>query len=452
MLSFLSRKRSSALLCLLLLVSPLARSEDWPNWGGPQGDGVWREEGILNQFPDEGPEVLWRVPIHRGYAGPAVSQGKVFVFDREFVDPKAAGSSPMKRGLIPGNERLLCLDAKTGAQLWEKIESADYTVSYAAGPRTTPTVDGSRVYTLGSEGDLHCRSIDDGSEIWSKRLRELPGARVPTWGYAASPLIDEDRLICLAGGQDCVAIAFDKTNGEERWRALSSKEPGYCPPNIIVHRGQRLLLIWHPEAANALDPKTGKVLWTVPWTIRAGLTVPSPQLSGDHLLFTSFYNGSMLLKLDGTNQPQIVWRSSDKTSERRTEHLHGIMNSAVISDGHFYGACSYGEFRCLELLSGKRVWDSLKPVGLTRPSRWGTAFLTPHEDRFFLFSETGELAIAKLSPKGFEEVSRAKVIEPNGFDLRQRNIVWSHPAYAMKSAFIRNDTEIIRINLSSSNP
>ena len=125
------------------------------------------------------------------------------------------------------------------------------------------------------------------------------------------------------------------------------------------------------------------------------------------------------------------------------------MNTAVINKDHIYGACSYGEFRCLSLKSGKRIWDSLEPVGLERPSRWGTVFVTPHDDRYFLFSETGDLAIAELSPSGYKEISRAHVIEPNGIDMRQRKIVWSHPAYAMKSCFIRNDTELIRVSLAS---
>lgn len=148
------------------------------------------------------------------------------------------------------------------------------------------------------------------------------------------------------------------------------------------------------------------------------------------------------------NPPSIVWRTKEQ-SEKRTEHLNSIINSPVIAEGHFYGACSYGEFRCLELLSGKRVWESLPLVALKQASRWGTVFVTPHEDSFFLFSETGELAIANLTPSAYQEASRAKVIEPNGADLRQCHIVWSHPPYAMKSCFVRNDTEVIRIDLAA---
>ena len=437
-----------SLLCILPALPSFAAADDWPGWGGPQQDGVWREEGVVEALPEGGPKVLWRRPIHRGYAGPAVAAGKVFVFDRKMTEPKDAPGNPFQRGKIPGDERLLCLDAKTGEVLWERSDDCEYTVSYAAGPRATPAVDGSRVYTLGAEGDLRCRQVEDGELLWAKDFKTLPGARTPTWGFSASPLIDGDLIICLAAGAGSTAIAFDKATGEERWRALSAKEPGYCPPKIVDHGGKRLLIIWHPESANALDPQTGKLLWSIPWQLRSGLSIPSPQLSADHLLFTSFYNGSMLLKLNGAEEPEIVWRSSEKTSEKRTEHLHGIMNSAVIAAGHFYGACSYGEFRCLELESGKRIWDSLEPVGLERPTRWGTVFVTPHQDRFFLFSETGELAVAKLSPEGYRQLGRAKLLEPDGFDMRQRQIVWSHPAYANRCIFVRNDSEIVCASLA----
>ena len=124
------------------------------------------------------------------------------------------------------------------------------------------------------------------------------------------------------------------------------------------------------------------------------------------------------------------------------------MNTPVLRDGHLYQACSYGQFRCMEALTGKRVWESFAPIALDAPARWGTVFVTPHEDRYFLFTEKGDLVIANLSTKGYKEIDRAHLIEPNGIDLRQRDIVWSHPAYANKCCFVRNDTEIICVSLA----
>ena len=306
-----------------------------------------------------------------------------------------------------------------------------------------------RVYTFGGEGNLICRATEDGTEKWSHDFKKLFSVKTQTWGFAASPLVHGDLLICLGSGDGTTAVAFDKVTGREVWRSLSAKHPGYCPPRIVQHGGRDLLLIWHPEAANALDPLTGKVYWSIPWKIRYGLTIATPQMiDEDHLFLTCFYNGSMLLKLKkDESTPEIVYRT-ERASETKTTHLHGIMNTPVLRDGHLFGACSYGQFRCMEALTGKRVWESLKPIALEKPVRWGTVFVTPHEDRYFLFTEKGDLVIAKLSVKGYQEIDRAHVIEPNGLDLRQRDIVWSHPAYARKCAFIRNDTEVICLSLA----
>ncbi|NNC88499.1 MAG: PQQ-like beta-propeller repeat protein [Akkermansiaceae bacterium] len=436
------------LLVLAALAPPVLDADDWPQWFGPGRDGIWREAGIVEKFPEGGPKVLWRTPIHRGYAGPAVADGRVYVIDREVSDPSKAPANPFKTGKVPGNERLLCLDAATGKVVWEQAYDCTYGISYAAGPRATPTVDGDRVYTLGAEGNLFCRSAGDGAEIWSHDFNELCGVETQVWGFAASPLVEGGLLICLAAGDGSTAMAFDKRTGKEVWRALSARDPGYCPPRIIEHAGRRLLIVWHPESVNALDPATGESVWTIPWKIRSGLTIPTPQPVGDeHLFLSSFYNGSMMLKLQPDHTtPEVVYRTGH-ASEKKTTHLHGIMNTAVLHDGHLYAACSYGEFRCMEAATGKRLWESLEPIGLERPTRWGTVFVTPHEDRFFLFTERGDLVIARLSAKGYVEVDRAHVIAPDGIDLRQREIVWSHPAYARKCCFVRNDSEVICLSL-----
>ena len=124
------------------------------------------------------------------------------------------------------------------------------------------------------------------------------------------------------------------------------------------------------------------------------------------------------------------------------------MSTPVFTGTHLYGFCSYGEFRCLDAKTGERLWDTLKPIALDKPTRWGNAFITEQAGRYFLFTEKGDLVIAKLSPEGYEEIDRAHLIEPDGADMKQRKIVWSHPAYARKCAFIRNDSEIICVSLA----
>ena len=436
---------------VLLLCLTNSQADDWPEWFGPGRDGVWRESGIVDKLPRGGPKLLWKRAIGAGYSGPSVSRGRVFVFDRMVQDPSRRPDNPFQRGEIPGQERVTCLDAESGDEIWSHAYDSNYTVSYAAGPRTTPVVNAGRVYTLGAEGQLHCFDAASGKVIWSKDFRQLLQVKSPTWGFAGTPLVEGDQLICLARGDGSTVISFDKKTGIERWRALSASEPGYCPPSIFESDGKRVLIIWHPEAINGLNPKTGKLYWQIPWKLRSGLAIPTPRLVGNRLFFTSFYNGATMLEFDSLDEkPKILWQTR-RASERpdRTEHLNSIMGTPVIADGHIYGNCSYGQFRCLRAEDGKRLWETLQPI-LGKRERWANVFVTPHEDRYFLFNELGELIIAKLSPQGYEEVSRAKLIEPNGSDMgNRRPIVWSHPAYANQRIFVRNDSEIRCFSLKS---
>ena len=435
-------KRLLSLLSSVLPLSPVVLSaDDWPQWFGPQRDGIWREKGIVDRLPEGGPALVWKAAIGNGYAGPAVSDGRVYLFDRTLADTSNLPDNPFKRGEIPGEESLHCLESATGKLVWKKSYDTNYTVSYAAGPRCTPVIHEGLVYTLGAEGRLLVRKTETGDVVWEKDVVKDLKTKTPTWGFAATPLIEGQLLICLAAGDGTTVVAFDKKSGEERWRALSAKEPGYCPPRVLVDGDKRVLLIWHPEAINGLDPKSGKVLWSIPWKIKAGLTAPTPRREGNRVFLTSFYNGATMLEFAGFDQkPKVMWQTK-RQSERRTEHLNSIMGTPVFHEGHLYGNCSYGQFRCLKAETGERLWESLEPV-VKEEVRWGNVFVTPHEDRYFMFNEQGELLIGKLSPEGYEEISRAKLIEPDGADMRQRSIVWSHPAYANQCIFVRNDSEI----------
>ena len=434
----------STILFLFISFTSIVRADDWPQWLGPERDGVWREEGILEKFPPGGPEILWRMAIGAGYAGPAVSEGKVFVMDRVLSEESKTSDGRAKRGSTYGKERINCFNETNGELIWQHEYDCKYTMSYSAGPRATPTVEGDRVYTLGAESDLLCLSTNDGSVKWRKNFKKEYGVKTPIWGFAAAPLIYGDLLICMVRGQGSTVIAYNKMTGEEVWRSLSAKEPGYCPPTLISHGGKEQLIIWHPEAMNSLDPVTGKLFWSIPWKLRAGLSIPTPRLHGDYLFFTAFYNGSTMLRLKpDQSTPEVMWQT-EKESEKKTTHLNSIMSTPYLVGKYIYGVCSYGEFRCLEQETGKRVWESLKP---SRKERWSNVFLTPIKDRWFLFNESGDLIIARLSPEGYEEIDRAHIIEANGGDLRQRAIVWSHPAFANGNCYVRNDSELICISL-----
>lgn len=420
-------------------------ADDWPQWLGPQRDGVWRETGLLDRFPAEGPSVRWRVSVGQGYSGPAVAGGRVFLMDRQVTQGREPSGDPFARGRIPGRERVLCLDERDGRMMWEHAYDCDYTVSYPAGPRATPLVAGNRVYTLGAEGTVLCLSCDSGTVLWSKRLGDEYGAKTPVWGYAAHPLLDGDRLVCLVGGRDSLVVAFDKDTGSEVWRALNAKEPGYCPPVLMDIGGRRQLIVFHPEGVNGLDPVTGNVLWGFPLDIRAGLTVPMPRQQGDTLFLTSFYNGSLLLDLS-SGSPSERWRSP-KPSEKDTYALHSIMPTPHIVGDYVYGVCSYGQLRCVSIADGARIWETFQAT-TGKPERWGNAFLVRERDRFWIFNEQGDLILARLTPEGYEEIDRAHLLDPTNEDPR-RPVVWSHPAFANRCVTVRNDREMVSVSLAA---
>ncbi len=422
-------------------------ADDWPQWLGPQRDAVWRETGIIEKFPAEGPRYRWRVPIGGGYAGPAVAKGRVYVTDRQLPQGATNPANPFARGAIPGGERVLCLNEADGKIIWQHQYDCPYTVSYAAGPRTTPAIHDGKVYTLGAEGNLLCLDAEKGTVLWAHDLKVDFNIQTPVWGFAGHPLIDGKKLICLVGGQDSVAVAFDKDTGKELWRALGAKEPGYAPPMIFEFGGKRQLIVWHPEAVSSLDPETGKVYWAYPLTpsVRAGMTIPSPRQSGDLLFLSSFYNGSLMLRVD-SEKPTLVWRSK-KVSETDTDGLHSVMATPLLEDGHIYSPCSYGQFRCLKMETGERIWETFAPTA-GKSTRWGNAFIVKNGARCFLFSETGDLIIAKLTPEQYQEISRTHLLDPTNRDPG-RLVVWSHPAFANKSVYARNDREIVCVSLAA---
>jgi outer membrane protein assembly factor BamB len=428
-----------------------ARAEDWPQWLGPRRDGVWRETGILGRFPKDGPKVVWRTQIGGGYTGPAVAAGRVYVMDRE-APPLAKGAEGFGKDGLAGKERVLCLNAADGKLVWKHEYACTYKIYYPSGPRTTPVVDGSKVYTLGAMGDLRCLDAATGKLHWSKNLPEEYKTRPPLWGYAAHPLLDGDRLFCLVGGKEHAVVALDKHTGKELWHALTVEEIGYAPPVIAAAGGKRQLIVFQTEAVNALDPATGKVYWSQPFPgrepTRPGITVSTPVQAGDLLFLTSPHHGSLMLKL-AADRPAatLLWRSKETSRIDKTDALHALMGTPVLAGGHVYGVCSFGELRCLNAATGERLWQSYNATA-GRKALFATAFLVRQGERFWIFNDAGDLILARLSPKGYEEIGRAHLLEPTLFS-RGRDVVWSHPAFANRCVYARNDKEIVCVSLAA---
>ena len=430
--------------------SQAVRAEDWTQWRGADRLAVWHETGIVDEFPDTALKVAWRAPIRSGFAGPAVAGGRVFVLDW-LEDPESR--------TLDGTERLVALDEATGEQLWAHEWATSYRmlqVSYASGPRATPTVDGDRVYAVGASGVLRCVDVESGELIWTKNYIDDYDTSVATWGIASSALVDGDRLIAIVGGEpDALVVAFDKRTGEELWRALDVVgEMGYGQPVIYEAGGVRQLIIWHAAALASLNPETGEVYWEEPWEVGAGMSVATPVRDGNYLLVSQFYYGSMMMRLD-TDRPAatMLWKGSSRSEEPdETEGLHAMITTPIVSGDHIYGVGSYGELRGLSARTGERLWMSGE---MTAQARWGTAYMVRNGDRYFVSNDEGYLVIARFTPEGYVEVDRAMLLEPtsqSGYGPQRffdRLVSWAHPAFANRHVVQRNDNEVVRVSLAA---
>ena len=421
-------------LALILIAS--GWSDDWPQWRGPNRDGVWHEDGVVERFESKQLELLWRAPLGAGYCGPTVADKRVFVMDRQ-TEPQQL-------------ERVLCFDARMGTRLWLFSYPCNYAISYTAGPRASVTVDGSRAFALGAMGHLHCLDVGTGTVLWKRDLNreyKLQAAqRMPEWGIAAAPLVYERLVIVHFGGADgaCV-VGFDKKSGNEVWRALQDRAQ-YSAPVLINQAGRPTVACWTGDSVAGLAPQDGTVLWRHPFRpVNMPIGVATPVVDGGRLFVSSFYDGSLLLKLH-TDTPGVApLRRRKGANEQNTDALHCMISTPVLAGDSIYGVDSYGQLRCLDAATGDRVWEDQTA---TRPDRWSNIHIVRNGDHYWMFNELGQLIIAKLSRAGFQEISRAQLIDPTPEQLRRRGgVCWSHPAFAGRHVFARNDKELVCASL-----
>lgn len=432
---------SFPLILIAAMSLPTVRGDDWPQWMGPARDNVWRETKLIEKFPTGGPPLLWRAAVAGGYAGPAVAGGRVYLTD--YVTKENVKIDNFDRKVFSGTERVLCLNEATGEQIWKHEYPVTYGISYPAGPRCTPNVDDGKLYTLGAEGHLICFDCEQGAVIWSRNLPAEYKAKTALWGYAGHPLIDGDKLICIVGGVGSHAVAFNKHTGAELWRALTVPEQGYSPPKIIQAGGVRQLILLHPAGVSSVDPETGREFWTVDYEATNGSIIMTPIHSKNLIYAGGYSNKNILIEL-AADRPaaKVLWRDEPRTA------ISPVNVQPFLDKDFLYGFDQSGKLLGVELQTGRRIWESTEPLSSKRPLSSGTAFIVKQEDRFWMFNELGELIIAKLTPQGFDEIDRAKVIEPtnNAFG---RKVVWSAPAWANRKVFLRNDNECICIDLSA---
>lgn len=420
------------LLCLGLALVAIGRvcADDWPQFRGANRDAVWNEAGIRQTFPASELPVRWRALVGNGLASPVVAQGRVYLIDSELQKPKA-------------RERVHCWDEKTGQVLWTHA----YDVSYPdwgfdpaskAGPGSTPIVEADKVYALGATGHLLCLNAVKGTVLWQKKLTADYGLEEFS-GNTPSLLIERDLLIMVIGGKpDACVVALDKNSGKEIWRALADKWT-YSSPIVISAGGQRQLIVWTPAAVTSLNPTTGKKWWREELGPAGTLaTVATPVYQGDLLLCSG-----LMFQLDPTKPSATVLWPLPITGTKR---ILSQTSMPLIRDGYVFSGKIPGQLVCLDARTGNQVWETDK---VTVKSPGAAIHLTPNGDSVLIFTDEGNLIRARLSPQGYEELSRVHILNPTA-SFSGRKVVWPPPAYANRHIFVRNDEELVCVSLEKS--
>jgi outer membrane protein assembly factor BamB len=409
-----------------LLLSAAVEAEDWPQWRGPNRDGVCSETGLLESFPAAGLKVRWRVPVGWGFSSPIVAQGRIFLADSEVAKPKA-------------KERVRCFDESTGQTLWTHVYDVAYEdwafdPAQEIGPVATPIVQNGKLYAVGRVGHLFCFDARQGEVVWQRNLQK--DYQVAFAAGAPSPLIEEDLLILFIGGKpDACVIALHKNTGKEAWRALDESLT-FSSPIVVSSGGKKQLIVWTQESVTSLDPGTGMIYWSQRLLTSSEYAVSTPVFHNDRLLI-----GGLMFQLDkGKPAATVLWPRSKAPSRRIFSHT----STALFQGDHLFSAKSAGELMCVEAATGTQVWDSNIVTDLKNGA---SIHLTVNGDSVLLYTDKGELIRARLSVQGYNEISRTVVLEAT-FPFGGRKVAWSPPAFANRHIFARNGKELICASLA----
>jgi outer membrane protein assembly factor BamB len=415
-------------LALRCLLSDFSRADDWPQWRGPNRDGVWNETGILKSFPSPGLKVRWGASIGPGFSSPVVALGRVYLIHSELTPPNA-------------KERVCCFDAVTGKPAWTFSYDVNYpdwafTPEPGMGPAATPIVCDNKLYTLGDKCDLICFDALKGDVLWKRNLEKEHG--VEQFCFNASPLIEGGLLLlCIGsygGSTPSWVLALDKDSGKEVWKVPNAGLTNSSPIAISAG-GKRQVIVWTQKFAMSLDPATGKTYWQEPTNTLAQNAVATPVFHKDLLLIS----GLMFSLAADKPAASVLWPNT-KASSRRV--LSNTSTPVILGD-YVFSAKMSGEFVCLEARTGKQVWKTDKVTMV----RNGTSIhVTPNGDAAFLYTDQGDLIRVRLTSHGYEEISRTRLIEPT-YPYAGRKVAWPPPAYSDRHVFARNDKELICVSL-----
>ncbi len=414
-----SVRRPIRVFLMLLAFPGLLPGANWPQFRGPDRDGVCRETGLLQQWPAEGPKLLWDMPgLGTGYSSIAIADGRVYSMGDRTVGGEKA-------------QHVYAYDLDTRRQLW----TTPVGPSHQDGPRCTPTVDGDFVYAIGTSGDVVCIRADDGSIVWSKNLlTDLGGASNPTWKFSESPLIDGDRLLCTPGGHKAALAALNKKTGDVIWQTSmpdigrnGKEEAGYSSIVISHGAGVKQYVQLTNEGLIGVAAADGRFLWGYNRVANRVANIPMPVVEGDYVFTsTAYQTGSALLKLTpdggGVKAEEVYWLDKDTF---QNHHGGFVKVGNYIYGGHNHNR---GEPICLDWKTGKVMWHEADQPG------GGSGCVVYADGRLYFLYENGSVALVQATPDAYNLKGSFKLPSRPGAEGK----AWAYPVVCDGKLYLRH--------------
>lgn len=390
-------------------------THDWPQFLGPNRNGVSPETGLLEQWPAAGPRVVWRTTGGVGMSGLAISRGRLVTLVQR-----------------DGQQLVIALDARTGAPKWKTAIAPEYRNQMGNGPRATPAIAGERVFVFSGQGVLAALRFTDGEVLWKHEVVKELGGDVADYGMACSPLVVGEHVVVTIGAPQATVVAYDVASGRQAWKA-GEDVAGYSSPALLQVGGQEQLVVFSGASLLGLAPTTGQLLWRYPYETNFDCNIATPlSYQGNVFISAGEDHGSVLLSLKAEGERfnvGEVWSSWGNRSVLRSE-----WQTPILLDGHLYGMDNVGgagpitHLTCIEAGTGKRVW--LQP-------RFGKGNLIAADGKLFISTMNGELVVLRATPQRYDEIGRAAVIG----STRQA------PALANGLLYLRDDHEIVCLDV-----
>lgn len=387
----------SRLLAAFLIFASCVSAADWPQWRGPQRNGISDENGWATNLDAAESRILWKAEIGLGFSSFTVAGGRVYT-----------------TGHANKSDTVFCFDAASGKVIWKHSYPADLGDKYYEGGTSgTPAVDGTNLYQLSRWGDVLCYEAATGKIIWQKNVQKETGAKIPDWGFAGSPLVLGERLVLNVGTN---GLALDKKSGAILWQS-GKESAGYSTPLPVIRNGEDFVILSSKNSYLEVNAKTGAKTWEFPWSTRYDVNAADPVVSGNQVFISSGYNkGCALIKTGG--ELQTVWQNKE---------LKNQMATCVLLDGHLYGfdgnnTESRSPFKCVEFATGALKWEDVNI---------GPGALMAADGKLIVLTGKGELIFAKASPEKFDVISRAQVLTGK---------CWTAPVLSNGLIYARNST------------